>query len=301
MSLQELYKSGELKERVKKAYHNYKNCTMCPHECRVNRLQGEKGKCGIGRLPKISGSGPHRGEESPLSGWKGSGTIFFSGCNLECVYCQNYDISQKLRGQQVDIEHLAGIMMTLQRRKCHNINLVTPSHVIYPILAALYLAAKKGLELPIVYNSSAYDSQKALELMEGIVDIYMPDFKYGSDEKGKEYSGVQGYFNTASKAVKEMYRQVGKLRVDKSEIAQSGLIIRHLVLPNNAAESDRVMEFIAEELSPDNYINLMRQYYPSYRAGEFPELSRRPRGRELDQARKAARNAGITPHQIPQN
>ncbi len=299
MSLQQLYKSGELKKKVQKAYQDYKNCTMCPHECGVNRLQDEKGKCGSGRLPLISGSGPHRGEESPLSGRQGSGTIFFSGCNLTCVYCQNYDISQNLRGQVVDIEHLAAIMLTLQKRKCHNINLVTPSHVIYPILAALYLAAKKGLELPIVYNSSAYDSQKALELMEGVVDIYMPDFKYGSDEQGEKYSGVQDYFTTAGQAVKEMYRQVGKLQVNEKKIAQSGLLIRHLVLPQNAAKSGRVMQFIAEELSPDNYVNLMRQYYPSYRAGEFPELSRRPSSDELKQARKTARQAGITPHKIP--
>ncbi len=300
MSLQEIYSSGKLKVKVKKAYEKYKNCTLCPRRCGVNRLADERGECGIGRLPLISGSGPHRGEEPPLSGRRGSGTIFFSGCNLKCVFCQNYDISNNLRGRAVDIPRLAEIMLKLEKRGCHNINLVTPSHVIYPILAALYLAARKDLDLPVVYNSSGYDSMETLKLMEGAVDIYMPDFKYGSSASGKKYSGVSDYFDIAAPAIREMYRQVGKLKVDGRGIAQSGLLIRHLVLPENAARTDKVMKFIGEEISPNNYINLMRQYYPAFRASEFSELSRRPRHKEFKRARKAAEEAGITPHQVPE-
>jgi len=300
MSAADIYKGGELKKRVKEAYRAFRSCDLCPRRCGADRIGGDKGECGLGRLPKISGSGPHRGEEKPLSGRRGSGTIFFSGCNLNCLFCQNYDISHNLSGRSVSIPRLAELMLDLEKRGCHNINLVTPSHVIYPILAALYLAAGRGLSVPVVYNSSGYDSLKALKLMEGVVDIYMPDMKYGSDEAGSRYSGVDDYFRVAAEALKEMYRQCGKLRVDKRGIAQSGLLIRHLVLPENAAGTEKVMKFIAEELSADNYVNLMSQYYPAFRAGEFSELARRPDRGDMKRARSAAKKYGITPHSVPE-
>ncbi|SDL49695.1 radical SAM protein [Halarsenatibacter silvermanii] len=301
MSLQQAYKSGKLRNKVKKAYREFRNCRLCPQKCSVNRLADEIGSCGIGKFPIVSGAAPHRGEEPPLSGSSGSGTIFFSGCSLNCVYCQNYDISQKLRGNTFTIPELARTMLRLENKGCHNINLVTPSHVIYPILAALYLAAGEGLDLPVVYNSSGYDSLKALELMDGVVDIYMPDFKYGSDEAGKRYSQIEEYYSKASKAIEEMYRQVGKLTVDEKGIATSGLLIRHLVLPEGAAETKNIMEFIAKKLSADNYVNIMRQYYPSYQAGNFPELAKRPDGEDFRRAHRSARDSGIDPGTLPES
>ena len=290
-----LYHSGELISRIKEAYRIFQKCEFCPHQCQVNRLADEQGRCGLGREIIISGQGPHHGEEAPLSGFRGSGTIFFSGCSLSCLYCQNYDISQLKRGRQVSTREIASIMLRLQQQGCHNINLVTPTHLIYQILAALYLACREGLNLPLVYNSSGYDSLIGLKLLDEVVDIYLPDFKYGSNKKAEKYSGIPDYFDRASQAVKTMHSQVGLLKTDKRGIARRGLLIRHLVLPENQAESEKIFKYIAEEIHPDSWVNIMQQYYPAYQAHNYPELSRRLSRREFSQTLQAARKAGLKP------
>lgn len=274
--------SGVLESRAGELMSLLSDCTVCPHECHVDRTRGEVGVCSAGEIPEISGYAPHFGEEPPLVGTGGSGTIFFSHCNLACVFCQNYETSRALDANPVTLEALASIMLALERRGCHNINLVTPSHYVPQIVEAVRIAASKGLSVPLVYNSGGYDSVATLQKLEGIVDIYMPDFKYSSNEAAKRLSGVGDYVDVAKAAIKEMHRQVGDLVVDERGVAIKGLIIRHLVLPGGLAGSEEVLRFIAEEVSPSSYVNIMDQYYPAHDAFKFPELSRRVPRSEFD-------------------
>lgn len=282
-----------LKERAEKALSLLEECTVCPHECRVNRYKGELGVCRSGRRAAVSSYGPHFGEEAPLVGKCGSGTVFLSRCNLRCIFCQNFDISQEDEGHEVTASELAQIMLRLQERGCHNINLVSPSHFVPQILEALVLALERGLRLPIVYNTGGYDAPGTIGLLDGVVDIYMPDLKYGDDETGRELSGAPHYFTVACSAVKMMHDQVGDLVVDESGIAVRGLIVRHLVLPGGLAGTEKVMRFLAEEISPRTFVNIMDQYYPAYRAFTHPLLKRRITVHEYREAVKAAEKAGL--------
>ncbi len=247
---------------------------LCPRQCHVNRLSGELGQCRTGKQTVVSSFGPHFGEEAPLVGKSGSGTIFFAHCNLKCVFCQNYSISQLGEGYEVHSKELANTMLALQHRGCHNINLVTPTHVVPQILEALELAASRGLSAPLVYNCGGYESLDTLKLLDGIADIYMPDMKYGDSTIAHQYSGVNDYAEFNRTAVKEMHRQVGDLQIDDQGIATRGLLVRHLVLPHGLAGTKRIVEFLAREVSPDTYLNIMAQYHPCHRAGDFPPLSR---------------------------
>lgn len=288
-----LYESGDLRERVEKAKEISKRCVLCPRVCMANRYKGDIGECGVGRYALISAYGPHFGEERVLRGWRGSGTVFFAGCNMRCVYCQNYEISQYKEGYEVSPEELAWIFLRVQEMGCHNLNLVTPSHVIWQILEALYIAVQRGFKLPIVYNTSSYDSIQSLKLMEGIVDVYMPDIKYSDSKVAEKYSGVKNYWEVAKKALKEMHKQVGDLVINEQGLAVRGLLIRHLVLPNNVAGSKEVIKFIAEEVSKNSWVNIMDQYYPTYRAFEYHEISRRITGKEYYEVVEFARKMGI--------
>ncbi|GAW93060.1 radical SAM protein [Calderihabitans maritimus] len=283
----------ELKARKEEAYRRLEKCNICPHECQVDRIQDEKGVCRAGSQVAIASYGPHFGEEEPLVGRYGSGTIFFTYCNLKCVYCQNYEISCGTEGKEISIEELADIMTDLQEMKCHNINLVTPTHYVPQILAALEKAVQKGLKIPLVYNCGGYESLATLKLLDGIIDIYMPDMKYSSEEVARKYSGIRNYPETVKKAVKEMYRQVGDLQVDEHGVALRGLIIRHLVLPERLAGTTEIMRFIAQEISPTAFVNIMEQYYPAYRAKDFPPLNRRISPQEYLEALEEARRAGL--------
>ena len=258
-----LSESGELEDRTCRAYTLLESCTVCPRKCRVNRLDDERGFCRTGLLPVISSFGPHFGEEPPLIGQNGSGTIFVTHGNLSCEFCQNYNISQCGNSETVTCETLAGMMIQLQQQNCHNINLVTPSHVVPQIIRSIGIAAEKGLHIPIVYNSGGYDSVDTLLLLDGIVDIYMPDAKYGSDDVAITLSHAPDYVASMKAAMKEMHRQVGDL-VIRDGLAVRGMIIRHLVLPENLAGSDSVLPWIAENLSRDSYVNIMNQYHPSW-------------------------------------
>jgi putative pyruvate formate lyase activating enzyme len=265
-----LYNSGELEKRIKEIEKLTVACSLCPRHCGADRRH-IKGSCHCLLLPVISSAAPHFGEEPPLTGYYGSGTIFFTNCNLNCIYCQNYDISQLHVGREISYESLADLMTGLQERGCHNINLVTPTHQIYSILKALETAIEKGLRIPLVYNSGGYDALKTLELLEGIVDIYMPDFKYFEEKTGKRLSKVDHYPETAMKAIREMYRQVGDLKTDDTGVAFRGLIVRHLVLPGYYRESEKIIDFIAS-VSGGIYLNLMDQYRPVYRSNDDKNL-----------------------------
>ncbi|GAV25230.1 radical SAM protein [Carboxydothermus islandicus] len=275
-----LFKTGELKNRVECLDKLLTNCAVCPHHCGVDRFRGERGFCGGGYLPVVASYGPHFGEERVLVGEHGSGTIFFSHCTLKCVFCQNCEISQYGEGEEVTPQDLAEIMLILQRKGCHNINLVSPTHFVPAIVEAVLIAAREGLMIPLVYNTSGYERVETLRLLEGIVDIYMPDIKFGDDEIGKKYAKAPGYFEITKKAVLEMERQVGGLKLDEKGIAFRGVLIRHLILPDNLAKTDKVLEFIASELSKDVAVNLMDQYWPAHKAYSFSELSRRITGEE---------------------
>ncbi len=270
-------------DRIEKALDMLRACRVCPHQCGVNRLEEKVGYCKTGRYALVADYLTHRGEEKPIRGKRGSGTVFFSYCNMRCVYCQNYAISHLGDGQEINPQELAKIFLLLQNLGCHNINLVTPSHVVPQILEALYMAVKEGLRIPIVYNTSSYDSVESLKLLEGIVDIYLADFKYGDSQKGKKYSKVKHYYETALEAIKEMYRQVGDLQVDEEGIAVKGLIIRHLVLPNGIADTQGVLESL-KDISTNIAINIMDQYMPYYKAYHYPELSRRINYKEYQEA-----------------
>jgi putative pyruvate formate lyase activating enzyme len=264
-----LLETGELENRVGKARAVLADCVACPNLCNVNRFNREYGTCYSGSDPILSSYTLHFGEEPVLSGTRGAGNIFFGNCNLTCVYCQNFEISQRRKRElrnEITIEKLADIMLELQRRGAHNIGLVSPTHFSPVILEAIFLAGKQGLTLPIIYNSNGYDSVEMLKLYEGVIDIYLPDIKYGCNVSGERYSGAAGYFNAAKAAVKEMYRQVGAALIYEGDVVVRGLIIRHLVLPNDLADSELVLQFIARELDPEIYISLMSQYYPANNA-----------------------------------
>ena len=265
----------DLTQRAEALHQLFKECRICPNECLAKREEGETGDCHSTDEVIISSVGPHFGEEPPLIGSHGSGTIFFTNCNLSCEFCQNYDISHLGMGQKISIEDLARSMLKLQQRGCHNINLVTPTHFTPQIVDALILAVEKGLELPIVYNCGGYESVETLRLLEDIVDIYMPDIKYSIDENALKYSGIKDYWEVVTSAVKEMYRQVGNLKISRRGIAQRGLLIRHLVLPNDIAGSKKIIDYVAEEISTDSYINIMDQFRPSYNTYKYEKLSRR--------------------------
>ena len=293
LAYQALYRSGELKSRVEAALAILKSCQLCPRRCKVNRLSEEQGKCRTGRQAIVSSYGPHFGEEAPLVGSHGSGTIFFTYCNLRCVFCQNYTISQMGEGTAVTRQELAQMMLALQARGCHNINLVTPTHVVPQILEALLLACAQGLALPLVYNCGGYESLETLKLLDGIVDIYMPDMKYSNAEIAREYSGVEDYPSINRAAVKAMHRQVGDLQMDEHGVATRGLLVRHLVLPYGLAGTDAVVRFLAEEISQSTYLNIMAQYRPCHLAFRFPLLARPVTREEFLQAVNVARQRGL--------
>lgn len=282
-----------LKQRAEKLQGRISPCRLCPHECGVDRTRGEKGKCRLGTQAIVASAAPHFGEEPAISGTHGSGTIFFSSCNLACVFCQNSDISHSTRGERFTPNDLAGIMLRLQGLGCHNINFVTPTHVTHAIVEAVAAAAARGLAIPLVYNCGGYESVETLQLLDGIVDIYMPDLKYSSNEEALRYSGARGYWDRASEALTEMHRQVGDLRMDERGLAFRGLLIRHLVMPGDLAGSQRAFDFIAREISPNSYVNVMDQYRPCYRAREIPELSRPITRAEYREAVNQAQRAGL--------
>jgi len=290
-----LFESGELRQRVEVAREMLRSCTACPRNCRVDRLADKYAVCRTGRYATVSSHFAHFGEEDCLKGWKGSGTIFFSGCNLRCVFCQNFDISWRLQGAPAPPEKLARMMLDLERQGCHNINFVTPEHVVPQIIEALPLAIEAGLSVPLVYNTSAYDSMESLALMDGIVDIYMPDFKYWDGEMARKYSRAPDYPEIARRTIKEMYRQVGDLVLDENGLARRGLLIRHLVMPDHIAGTSEVARWIARELSPSTYVNIMPQYYPAGKVSphEFAEINRRITPIEYESALDAAWQAGL--------
>ncbi|HVO74034.1 MAG TPA: radical SAM protein [Ignavibacteriaceae bacterium] len=291
-----LLKSGELYRRSEAAYKNLLSCTSCPRNCKVDRVNGEYGICTSGHLPVVSSYTPHFGEEPVLSGTRGAGNIFFGNCNLKCIYCQNFEISQNPaaeKNNEVSHERLAEIMLELHNKKCHNIGLVSPTHFSATILKSIYLAAEKGLNLPIIYNTNGYDSVEMLKLYDGVADIYLPDFKYGSSEYAKKYSLVDNYFEKAKEAVKEMFRQVGDELVYEGGIVVSGLIIRHLILPNDLSETEKVFKFIAEELSPNVHISLMSQYYPANKSYKDILINRPLRKSEHERALRLLDKYGL--------
>lgn len=289
----DLIHSGKFEKRLEKALSHLTRCDCCPNNCGVNRAKGEVGICKTGFLAQVSSYGPHHGEEYPLSGWCGSGTIFFTYCNMHCVYCQNYDISQIANGHTVDSQQLADIMLYLQKRGCHNINLVSPTHVVPQILSALLVAVKEGLNVPIVYNTGGYDSHDIIQLLDGIIDIYMPDMKYADKNIAYKYSQIHNYPVMNQEVIREMHRQVGDLRLDEFELAYRGLLIRHLVLPNELCGTKQIVNFLANEISQHTYINLMDQYRPEYLANRYSELNRPASPQELYNAKEMALEAGL--------
>jgi putative pyruvate formate lyase activating enzyme len=287
-----LLESGTLEDRVREAKERLTSCDLCPRRCGVDRIAGEKGSCRTGYEALVASAGPHFGEESPLVGRGGSGTIFFTWCNLHCQYCQNDGISQGGEGRPVSAEALAEMMLSLQQSGCHNINLVSPSHVVPQILEATWIAAQRGLWVPLVYNTGGYDSLDTLALLDGVVDIYMPDMKYADAAVGEDYSLVKDYPRFNQVAVREMHRQVGDLQVDERGIATRGLLVRHLVLPEGLAGTREIVRFLAD-LSPNTYLNVMAQYRPCYRAHDLPPLNRRITQAEYRDAVQAALDAGL--------
>jgi putative pyruvate formate lyase activating enzyme len=287
-----LLRSGELASRAEKAREHLKACDLCARYCGVDRKE-KLGACKTGMQARVASFNPHHGEENPLRGHRGSGTIFFSWCNLRCQYCQNYDISQSAAGDEIDPEELAVIMLWLQKTGCHNINFVSPSHVVAQILEALIIAAENGLKLPLVYNTGGFDSLEALELLDGVIDIYMPDMKYSDSKIARRMSKIGNYHGVNKKAVKEMHRQVGDLILDEQGIAQRGLLIRHLVLPGGMAGSAKILRFLSEEISPNTYINIMAQYRPAYRAMDFPSFDRPLTRKEYSHALDLADKFGL--------
>ena len=289
------YPRGELARRVARALELLQSCTACPRNCRVNRLEDKFAVCKTGRHAVVSSHFPHHGEEDCLRGGRGSGTIFFTGCNLRCVFCQNFDISWQVRGTPAPPRELAAMMLELQAQGCHNINLVTPEHVAPQIVQALPFAIEEGLRLPLVYNTSAYDSMESLALLDGLVDIYMPDFKYWDAEMARKYSRAPDYPEVARRAIKEMYRQVGNLVIDDNGLARRGLLVRHLVMPEEVAGTRAVMQWIADELSPETYVNIMAQYHPAGKVSrsDHAEINRRVTPAEYERALDAAWRAGL--------
>ena len=288
-----LNRTGELQERIDALMEILSECRLCPRKCKVNRIEEETGVCKAGSKLVVSSAFPHFGEEPPLVGWGGSGTIFLAHCNLRCVFCQNFEISHLGEGREVGPEEFAELMLNLQRMGCHNINFVTPTHYAPQIVSALPLAIEAGLELPIVWNCGGYESLEVIRLLEGIVDIYMPDVKYSDDIYAKKYSRAPDYFGVAKEVLREMHRQVGDLEIDGRGVARRGLLIRHLVMPGAVAGTEKVAQFIAGELSTESYLNIMDQYRPCYKAETVPEINRRITGEEFSAALDAARATGL--------
>jgi len=294
----ELHQKGALRQRISDAWKSLEHCTVCPRRCGVNRLAGELGLCRIGSKARVAGFGAHFGEESPLVGRNGSGAIFFEGCSLLCVFCQNYDISHidtqgDASPQAIDDQELASIMINLQTQGCHNINLVTPTHVVPQILSALPFAIDQGLSLPLVYNSGGYDSLETLRLLDGVIDIYMPDCKFWNPETAALYTKAEDYPEVMKMALKEMHRQVGDLVVDEDGLARRGLLVRHLVMPGHLEETKGVLEFLADEISKETYVNIMDQYRPCHRAFQFERINRPLDAEEYDQALSLAGHFGL--------
>jgi putative pyruvate formate lyase activating enzyme len=290
----------ELERRADTAYLALQDCHFCPRECAKDRLEDELGFCRTGREARVTSAFAHPGEEDVLRGSRGSGTIFFGGCGLGCVFCQNHEISSRSAGEPVSAERLASIMLDLQAAGCHNINLVTPSHVVPQILAGVAVAARKGLELPLVYNSGGYDTVATLRFLDGIVDIYMPDFKFWAPETARRLAGAADYPDRARDALREMHRQVGVLKLSPDGLARRGLLVRHLVMPGLVAETSAILHWISHELSPDTYVNVMAQYRPDHRVGQadrqgqaFDEIDRPPTRQEVREAVLAAQDAGL--------
>jgi len=288
-----LHRKGQLAERAEVAIQLLKECHLCPRQCAIDRLNNERGVCRTGRKVRIASFHAHFGEESPLVGRFGSGTIFFSFCNLLCTFCQNYEISHMGEGAEIEAEELAAIMIQLQNKGCHNINLVTPTHVVPQILEALFLAVENGLTIPIVYNSSGYDRASTLQLLQGIVDIYMPDFKFWDTQWADRYCHAPDYRDMAVSAFKEMYAQVGDLVIDSSGVAERGLLVRHLVMPHGVSGTKEVMEFLSTEISPNTYVNVMDQYRPCGTADQDEYIDRRISAREYSEALQWAQDAGL--------
>ena len=288
-----LHEQGKLADRIAALQERLSPCRVCPRECKVDRLSNEKGVCRTGVKAVVSSYAPHFGEESPLVGSGGSGTIFLTHCNLLCVFCQNYEISHLGQGIETDEGQLASMMISLQRQGCHNINFVTPSHVVPQILAALSKAVEKGLHVPLVYNSSGYDSVETLEFLEGVFDIYMPDFKFWTEESGQRYAKAPDYPEKAKKAIWEMHRQVGDLVLVLEGVAVWGLLVRHLVMPGGLDETREILLFLAREVSVDTYVNVMDQYRPCGKAHDFPPIDRRLSNDEFQEALNLAREAGL--------
>lgn len=287
---------GEFRRRLASVGARMESCDLCPRKCQVNRMAGETGTCQTGDRAMVASAGPHFGEEAPLVGSRGSGTIFFAGCNLLCVFCQNFDISfyPEKTGREMDPKEIGQIMLRLSRLGCHNVNLVTPTHVVGPLLEAVWWARKRGFNLPIVYNCGGYESVESLRLLEGVVDIYMPDFKYWDPEIAARLSGASDYPAKARAALREMHRQVGDLEIGDDGVAIRGLLVRHLVLPDEMAGTPEITRFLAEEISPQTFINIMGQYRPAHRSAEHPPLERRVARREVLRARRQASRAGLT-------
>ena len=280
------------KQTIQYAYHLLKSCELCPRVCKVNRLNGGKGFCGIGAKAVVSSAGPHYGEESVLVGSGGSGTIFFAGCNLGCVFCQNYDISQLRHGNAVEITDVVSMMMQLQTRGCVNINFVTPTHVVPHVIESVFLARERGFTIPVVYNCGGYESIESLQLLEGTIDIYMPDAKYLNHDSSKEYSSAHDYPDVMKLALLEMHRQVGDLKV-KDGVATRGLLIRHLVMPGNVACDKEIIDFIVNEISENTFVNVMEQYRPTLNAHNFPEISRPVTRQEFSNVYEYAKSQGL--------
>ena len=289
----DLYNSGVLLDRIKEGYSRLKSCDLCPHACGVNRLAGEVGVCRAGVRPRIASANLHMGEEPPISGIRGSGTIFFTGCSLHCRFCQNFPISQLGNGTDITTAGLAGKMLELQGRTVHNINFVTPGHFLPQILAALYLAIREGFSLPIVWNSSGYEKVDVLRLLDGVVDIYLPDMKYAGEDEAVRFSSAPGYRDVNRAAVAEMLRQVGRFRADEGGVAERGLIVRHLVLPEGGAGSRETLAWIAENLGRETHISLMKQFFPAHQALDTPGLHRKLTDEEYEDAAAALEEAGL--------
>jgi putative pyruvate formate lyase activating enzyme len=288
-----LHENGELKSRIETLNQLLKSCTLCPRRCQVNRLNGETGYCQAGSEVTVSSVFPHYGEEPPLVGRHGSGTIFLTHCNLRCVFCQNYEISHLGGGEKVTTDQMARYMVRLQNMGCHNINFVTPTHYVPQILTALPQAIELGLQVPLVYNCGGYESLEVIQLLDGVIDIYMPDVKFSSSEVAGRLCNATDYPDVVKAALKEMHRQVGDLRMDSHGIAERGLLIRHLVMPNGLAGTEDLMRFIGEQLSPHSYVNIMAQYRPVYQARAFSDVNRPVNMEEFREALEIARTCGI--------
>ncbi len=289
----ESYHQGKLSETSRIVSRMLGSCSICPRKCKVNRLRNEKGFCKTGLKPKVCSFMPHHGEEPPISGIQGSGTIFFSYCNMRCLYCQNYAFSQLGEGREVEIEELADFMLQLEGMGCHNINLVTPTHVLPQILQALCLAIPRGLKIPLVYNTGGYELPEIIKLLDGIIDVYLADARYADNDIAIKYSAAPDYPKFNQESLRQMHRQVGVAKMDNQGIIKRGLIVRHLVMPGNISGTAKIMQFIARELSPDTYVSLMSQYFPCYQAEGIPEIARRITDQEYAAACEAMQECGL--------